>query len=88
MENLERSSRIGFVGLGAMGMGMACSLVKEGFQVKGYDINANAVQSFTKAGGQGVGSVAEATESEILILSLSMPHKSKMYCLVKVGQKD
>ena len=68
MENLERSSRIGFVGLGAMGMGMACSLVKEGFQVKGYDINANAVQSFTKAGGQGVGSVAEAAESEILIL--------------------
>ena len=57
---------IGFVGLGAMGIGMAQSLLRAGFTVKGFDINPATVQSF---GGQGVSSVAEAAEGvDILIL--------------------
>jgi 3-hydroxyisobutyrate dehydrogenase len=57
---------IGFIGLGAMGMGMAQSLLRAGFTVKGFDINPAAVQSF---GGQGVASVAEAAvNADILIL--------------------
>ncbi len=30
--------RVGFVGLGAMGMAMARNLLKAGFQVAGYDV--------------------------------------------------
>ncbi len=53
---------IGFVGLGAMGMGMAHSLLRAGFTVRGFDINPTAVQTFSEAGGIGVSSVREAAE--------------------------
>jgi L-threonate 2-dehydrogenase len=53
---------VGFVGLGAMGLGMACTLVKAGFRVKGYDINPASIQTFGAAGGEGVTSVAAAAE--------------------------
>ena len=32
-----------------MGMGTATSLVKADFVVKGYDVNADAIQTFTEA---------------------------------------
>lgn len=52
--------QVGFIGLGAMGMGMAKSLLRAGLAVKGYDINPAAVTQFTEAGGQGAATVAEA----------------------------
>jgi 3-hydroxyisobutyrate dehydrogenase len=52
-----------------MGMGMALSLLKAGFQVKGYDINPEAVQRLVQAGGLGAASIAEAAQDvESLIL--------------------
>ena len=30
--------QVGFIGLGAMGFGMAASLVRAGFAVRGYDV--------------------------------------------------
>ncbi len=60
---------VGFVGLGAMGMGMACSLLRVGFTVQGYDINPDAVRRFQEAGGRGAGSVAEtARGADVLII--------------------
>jgi 3-hydroxyisobutyrate dehydrogenase len=53
---------VGFVGLGAMGMGMACSLIKAGYQVKGYDINPTVVDNFQRAGGTAATSAAEAAQ--------------------------
>jgi len=53
---------IGFVGLGAMGMGMACSLVKAGYPVKGYDKNPSAIEKFCQAGGMAATSAAEAAD--------------------------
>ncbi|KAK2609097.1 hypothetical protein QQS21_002324 [Conoideocrella luteorostrata] len=43
-------SKIGMIGLGAMGQGMAASLVRAGFQVQGYDIYAPAVEKFLANG--------------------------------------
>lgn len=60
---------VGFVGLGAMGMGMAHTLVKAGFRVQGYDINPAAIGTFADAGGTGVSSVAEAAEgADVLVI--------------------
>lgn len=42
---------VGFVGLGAMGFGMAIHLVKEGYPVHGFDISPASVQRFQEAGG-------------------------------------
>ena len=65
----KQSQVVGFVGLGAMGMGMARTLVKAGFRVQGYDINPTSIRTFVEAGGKGVTSVAEAAEeADILVI--------------------
>lgn len=65
----ETSQTIGFVGLGAMGMGMARSLVGAGFAVRGYDLNVDAVARFVDAGGTAAHSVADAaTDVQIFIV--------------------
>ncbi|KAG6031421.1 hypothetical protein E4U41_007574 [Claviceps citrina] len=43
-------SKIGMIGLGAMGQGMAASLLRAGFQVHGYDICGSAVEKFASNG--------------------------------------
>ncbi|MCJ1399275.1 hypothetical protein MMC11_002477 [Xylographa trunciseda] len=53
---------IGFVGLGAMGFGMALNLVKQGYPVKGFDVFPPTVQRFKDAGGLASSSLADAAE--------------------------
>ena len=57
-----------FVGLGAMGMGMARSLLAGGFSVTAYDVNAAATASFVEAGGQAASSPAQAAQGRVLLL--------------------
>jgi len=52
--------QIGFIGLGAMGAGMAANLLKAGFAVTGFDIRAEAVDALKELGGGGASSPAEA----------------------------
>lgn len=59
------------MGLGAMGAGMAASLVKAGFNVSGYDVYEPSIQKFVAIGGKASAAVspAEASEgAEILVL--------------------
>src|SRR5664279_1821821 len=44
-------SRIGFIGLGNMGLPMAVNLVKAGHQVEGVDVNPASVEKLKSAGG-------------------------------------
>ncbi|MGC2073896.1 MAG: NAD(P)-binding domain-containing protein, partial [Pseudolabrys sp.] len=44
-------ARIGFIGLGNMGLPMAQSLLKAGHQVEGVDVSAAAVDKLKAAGG-------------------------------------
>lgn len=53
---------VGFVGLGAMGRGMAGALLRAGFRVQGYDISAESVGELASAGGIAAGSAAEAAQ--------------------------
>ncbi|MBX3050665.1 MAG: NAD-binding protein [Caldilineaceae bacterium] len=63
------SQTVGVIGLGAMGMGMAQSLVRAGFVVKGYDIAPAAVQVLVDAGGHAAATVAEAASgADVLIV--------------------
>ena len=62
-------STIGFIGLGAMGLPMAGSLLTRGHVVRGFDINPASVEAFVKAGGTGAASAAEAAQdAEVLVL--------------------
>ncbi|KAH7397674.1 NAD binding domain of 6-phosphogluconate dehydrogenase-domain-containing protein [Cadophora sp. MPI-SDFR-AT-0126] len=45
------SGKIAFLGLGAMGFGMATNLIKKGFHVTGFDVYAPTLERFTAAGG-------------------------------------
>lgn len=63
------SQTVGVIGLGAMGMGMARSLVRAGFVVKGYDIAPAAVQALVDDGGHAAATVAAAaTGADVLIV--------------------
>ncbi|MEN8196360.1 MAG: L-threonate dehydrogenase [Pseudomonadota bacterium] len=64
--------RTGFIGLGAMGAGMATNLVKAGFPVTGYDIRPEAVETLKGLGGNGAVSPAEAAEgADILFVMVA-----------------
>lgn len=66
---MNEQTNIGFVGLGAMGLAMATVLVNNGFSVKGYDINSEAVKAFENAGGMAVTSASAAAEdADVLYL--------------------
>lgn len=62
-------AQIGFIGLGAMGLGMAQTLVRAGYTVHGYDLNPQAVEGLVQSGGMAADSpIAAATGAELVIL--------------------
>ncbi|MDY0395001.1 NAD(P)-dependent oxidoreductase [Virgibacillus halophilus] len=64
-------NRIGFVGLGNMGMPMSKGLMKDGYEVIGYDLNDKAMVAFHKAGGKIAKNTIElAKQSELVFTSL------------------
>jgi len=52
--------KVGVIGLGSMGLGIACSLAGAGLVTKGYDINPEAVRKLSQAGGLPADSAADA----------------------------
>src|SRR6202158_5518434 len=64
-------ARIGFVGLGNMGLPMAQNLLKAGHQVEGVDVNAAAVAKRVAAGGAGIEtSKTTAARADVVITML------------------
>ena len=62
---------IGFIGLGHMGLPMACNLVKAQHAVHGFDAAAGPVKVLADAGGTGAISIAKAVaEAELVITML------------------
>jgi L-threonate 2-dehydrogenase len=54
---------VGFVGLGAMGQGMAGALVRAGFRVQGYDVSVAAMDVLAASGGIATASAADAARN-------------------------
>jgi len=50
---------VGIVGLGAIGGGVARSWLRAGLKVVGCDLNAQALEDFTKAGGEAAATAAD-----------------------------
>ena len=59
--------KIGFVGLGAMGVPMALHLVKSGHTVRGFDVRAGAADVLVAAGGSAATSAADAARDADLL---------------------
>jgi len=64
--------KLGFVGLGNMGLPMALNLIKAGHQLTVFDLSAGAVQRVVDAGAVAASSVAAVAESADMVLS-SLP---------------
>lgn len=62
-------TRVGFIGLGAMGFGMACNLLKKPqYQVQGFDVYPPSAEKFVAQGGSVGSSPREVAKiSDILV---------------------
>jgi 3-hydroxyisobutyrate dehydrogenase len=63
-------ARIGFLGLGNMGLPMAVNLAAAGHGVSGYDIAPAARERFAGRGGRLAATASEAAASEVIITML------------------
>lgn len=68
--------KVGFIGLGAMGLPLAKSLQRKGFDVNGYDIDPKRADQIVELGGRKAETVAETSRgAEIVITCLpATPH--------------
>ena len=63
--------RIGFIGLGNLGLPLAASAVRGGHRTKGFDINGDRLEIFLEHGGIAAGSVADAAKyGEVVVTVL------------------
>lgn len=70
---MTAGKRIGVIGLGAMGLGMAKRLAGAGFAVRGYDVRAEAMSALAEAGGEEASSPAAAARDagSLLVMVVS-----------------
>ncbi|KAL2107279.1 hypothetical protein VUR80DRAFT_5446 [Thermomyces stellatus] len=66
----EAVKPVGFLGLGAMGFGMATHLVKSGYQVTGFDVWGPTLERFKQAGGIAAMTPAGAVEGKDLAVCM------------------
>ena len=63
-------AKIGFIGLGNMGLPMAQNLVKAGHAVHGFDVNKDAAGKFAASGGAAADSVADACKDAEVVVTM------------------
>lgn len=75
-------AKIGFIGLGNMGLPMAKNLVSAGHDVTGFDLSAAALDALVATGGSSAASTGEAvTGAEIVVTALpAARHVKQVYC--------
>ncbi|AQX07930.1 3-hydroxyisobutyrate dehydrogenase [Elizabethkingia ursingii] len=73
--------KIAFIGLGNMGGPMAANLVRKGYEVKGFDLSAEALNHLKEAGGHIADSSIEAIKDADVVITMlpSGKHVSDLY---------
>jgi 3-hydroxyisobutyrate dehydrogenase len=70
MKPEAKMAKIGFIGIGNMGLPMAQSLITAGHAVCGYDVNAAALDKFRAAGGIAVNSLDVASMGVDMVITM------------------
>jgi 3-hydroxyisobutyrate dehydrogenase len=79
-------ARIGFVGLGHMGLPMAINLVNAGHTVTGFDLQSAAMNAFSDAGGDRAATLQDAGRSQdVVITMLQTGEQVQRVCLGEQG---
>ena len=75
-------ARIGFIGLGNMGLPMAGNLIKAGHTVTGFDVSASAVRKLTTLGGSVAADAAAtcAAADAVITMLPAGEHVRAVYC--------
>jgi 3-hydroxyisobutyrate dehydrogenase-like beta-hydroxyacid dehydrogenase len=66
----DRAGRIGLIGLGAMGLGMAQSLRRAGFAPQVFDLRGAVVEAFAREGGSACASAAALAAACDVVISV------------------
>ncbi len=68
--------KLGFIGLGIMGKPMSKNLLKAGYELVVYDINADAVKEVVAAGAEAAASPKEVAEKTRIVITMlpNSPH--------------
>lgn len=68
--------QIGFIGLGAMGRHVAANLLKAGYALKVYDLNAAAVNELVEKGAEAAGCAREVAQGSEIVMTMlpNSPH--------------
>ena len=63
-------ARIGFIGLGNMGLPMALNLLKTGHAVSGFDISQAQIDKLAAAGGKAAAGIAAAASGADAVITM------------------
>jgi 3-hydroxyisobutyrate dehydrogenase len=63
-------AKVGFIGLGNMGLPMAANLIKAGHAVSGFDVNEDAGARLAAGGGTKAQSIAEACKDPEVVITM------------------
>lgn len=78
--------KIGFIGLGNMGLPMAINLIKANYAVTGFDLNQNAIDALVSAGGKSPHSLQEIAQTcDVVITMLQTHNQVRDICLSDKG---
>jgi len=66
----EAKAPVAFIGLGAMGFGMATNLIKQGYAVTGFDVWQPTLERFKEAGGQTASSPAQTVDGKDFVVCM------------------
>jgi len=78
---MRMKKRIGFVGLGLMGSGMAENLLAAAYPVIGYDVDQDRIKAFVAKGGRKASSPGDIPAAVDVII-LSLPNSSLVNAVV------
>lgn len=79
-------AKIGFIGLGNMGLPMALNLIKAGHHVEGFDLSSAAVDKLAQAGGAIAGSAKiAASRADVVVTMLPSGNEVRAIYLGELG---
>ena len=89
MQGKDQTGQIGVIGLGAMGLGVAKSLLRAGFPVGAYDVRAEALTAFETEGGKAYTSPAAlAASCDTLIIQVVNAEQTEQVLFGEQGAVD
>lgn len=78
-------SRVGWIGLGAMGLPMAGNVARAGHDVTAYDIDPGRAASLADDGVKPATSISQAaTGAEVLVLMVATPAQVDGSCSARI----